>query len=195
MDGIPAQSLWDLVIAAPHSVRNRTDGPKREPWLHPSADVKPNTHNSIQIKHTSVIPTNIDHIPSNTTHSDSSAMLYVFEDNEAVIKTIIKGHHLHISPNTSNLTEAVFFMVRKIYGKQLGDLMKGWDMNLAVWWMFVDSTLRAAVHLGKDCDANLRYAMNHLWKTTGELFRETERLMSGQTGTTSISLINFQDLR
>ena len=37
------------------------------------------------------IPTNIDHIPSNTAHSGPSAMLYVFEDNEAVIKMIIKG--------------------------------------------------------------------------------------------------------
>ena len=48
-------------------------------------------HNSIPVKHTNVIPTNIDRIPSNTTHSGSSAMLYVFEDNEAVIKIIIKG--------------------------------------------------------------------------------------------------------
>ena len=44
-----------------------------------------------QIKHTNVIPTNIDHIPSNTKNSDSSAMLSVFEDNEVVIKVIIKG--------------------------------------------------------------------------------------------------------
>ena len=36
---------------------------------------------------------NIDHIPSKTTHSGSSAMLYVFEDNEAVIKMIIKGRN------------------------------------------------------------------------------------------------------
>ena len=48
-------------------------------------------HNSIPIKDTNVIPTNIDHIPSNSTHSGSSATLYVFEDNEAVIKMIIKG--------------------------------------------------------------------------------------------------------
>ena len=48
-------------------------------------------HNPIPFKHTNVIPTNIDHIPSNTTHSDSSALLYVFEDNEAAIKMIIKG--------------------------------------------------------------------------------------------------------
>ena len=43
------------------------------------------------IKHTNVIPTNIDHSTSNTMHSVSTAMLNVFEDNEAVIKMIIKG--------------------------------------------------------------------------------------------------------
>ena len=80
MDGIPALTLWDSVIEVFLSVPNRTDGPKREPWRNPSAVVKPNMHNSTPIKHTNVIPTNIDHIPSNTTHSGSSAVLYVFED-------------------------------------------------------------------------------------------------------------------
>ena len=42
-----------------------------------------------------VIPTNIDHIPPNTAHSDSSAVLYVFEDNEAVTRMIIKGSKSH----------------------------------------------------------------------------------------------------
>ena len=57
----------------------------------PLAVVSPNMHNTIPIKHTNVIPTKIDHIPSNTTNSGSSAMVYVFEDNEAVIKMILKG--------------------------------------------------------------------------------------------------------
>ena len=91
MDGIPALTLWDLVMEVFHSVLNRTDGPKREPWRNLAAVVKPNMHNSIPIKHTNVIPTTIDNIPSNTTNSDSCDMLYVFEDNEAVIKMIIKG--------------------------------------------------------------------------------------------------------
>ena len=47
---------------------------------------KPNMHYLIHFKHTNVISTNIDHIPSNTMHLGASAMLYVFEDNEAVIK-------------------------------------------------------------------------------------------------------------
>ena len=86
MDGIPALDLWDLVIEVFHSVLNRIDGLQRETRGNPSVVVKPNMDKSIPIKHTNVIPTNIDHIPSNTTHSGSSAMLYVFEDSEAVIK-------------------------------------------------------------------------------------------------------------
>ena len=46
----------------------------------PSAIVKWNMHNTIPIKDTNVLPKNIDHIQSNTMNSDSSAMLYVFED-------------------------------------------------------------------------------------------------------------------
>ena len=34
---------------------------------------------------------NIDYIPSNVQSSRQEALLYVFEDNEAVIKMIIKG--------------------------------------------------------------------------------------------------------
>ena len=74
-----------------NSEPNNTDGPKRELRGNPSAIVKSNMHNPILIKHTNVIPTNIDHIPSNTTNSGSGAMLYVSEDNEAVIKIMIKG--------------------------------------------------------------------------------------------------------
>ena len=89
MDGIPALTLWDLVIEVFHSVPNSTDGRKRELRRNPSAIVKSNMHNPIRIEHTNIIPTNIGHIPSNTKNSDSSAMLCVF-DNEAVIKMIIK---------------------------------------------------------------------------------------------------------
>ena len=44
-------------------------------------------HNPIQCKHTNVVPTDIDHIPSNTIHSGAGATLYVFEDNEETWKT------------------------------------------------------------------------------------------------------------
>ena len=91
MDGIPALAVWDLVLEVFHAEPNKADGPKREPWRNPSPITKSNMHNSIPIKNTNVIPTNIDHIPSNTMYSDSSAVLYVFDGNEALIKMIIKS--------------------------------------------------------------------------------------------------------
>ena len=71
--------------------RTRLNNPQEELRGDSLQATKPNTHNFIQFKHTNVIPTDIDHIPSNTIHSGAGAMLYVFEDNEAVIKMIIKG--------------------------------------------------------------------------------------------------------
>ena len=92
MDGIPALTLWDLVLEVFRSEPNKTEGPKRVLRGNPSAIVaKSNMHNPITIKHTNIIPTNIGHIPSNTKNSGSSALSYVFEDNEAVIEMIIKG--------------------------------------------------------------------------------------------------------
>ena len=85
MDGIPALTLWDLVIEIFTLHRARLNNPKR------SCGAKPNMHNLIQCKHTNVVSTNIDHISSNTIHSGAGAMLYVFEDNVAVIKMIFKG--------------------------------------------------------------------------------------------------------
>ena len=70
------------------------------------------------------------------------------------------------------------------------------ENNLAILWrMFMNAPLRAAVHLGKDYDTNLIFVKNYLWKTTGQLFSETEKIISGQTETTGVSLINFRDLR
>ena len=100
MDGIPAITLWDLVIEVFHSVPNKIEQPKEELRGNPLQTTKPNMHNTIKFKHTNVIPTNIDHIPSNTTHFGFSAVLYVFEDNEEVIKMIIKGR----SPTMRHVT-------------------------------------------------------------------------------------------
>ena len=99
--------------------------------------------------------------------------------------------YLHRSPDTSHCLEAIFSMVREFCGRQPGDPMKDLDVSLAVWGMFMNTTLRAAVHLGKDCDMYGRFLKNHLWKTTGQFWKETEKLISGQAETTGISFINL----
>ena len=76
-----------------------------------------------------------------------------------------------------------------------GDPMEDLNVNQAIWRMFTNTTLRAAVRLGQDCDMNLRFVKSYLWKTTGQLSSETEKLISGQTESTGIRLIIFQDLR
>ena len=90
-DGIPALDLWDLVIEVFHFAPNKIEQPKEKLRGDPLQATKPNMHNFIQYKHTNVVPTNIDHISSNAIHSGAGAMLYVFEDNEAVIKMFIKA--------------------------------------------------------------------------------------------------------
>ena len=93
MDGIPALDLWDLVIEVFHSSPNQTNKTKdvREPRRNVSATPQTHKRKQIPTTNTNLDLTNIDHVPSSGTHSGSNAMLYVFEDNEAVIELIIKG--------------------------------------------------------------------------------------------------------
>ena len=93
MDGIPALDLWHLVIEVFHSSPNQTNKTKdvREPRRTLSANLQQNNGQQIPTTNTNLDLTDIDQVPSSGTHSGSNAMLYVFEDNEAVIKMIIKG--------------------------------------------------------------------------------------------------------
>ena len=75
-------------------------------------------------------------------------------DEESQQKTEETWDYLHISPDTSHDMEAVFSIVRKICGKQPDDLMEDLNVNSAIWRMFMNTTLRAPVHLGKDCHAH-----------------------------------------
>ena len=51
------------------------------------------THNQtkVPIQHDTLELCNVDHVSSNAKSSQCGAMLYISEENEAVIKTIIKG--------------------------------------------------------------------------------------------------------
>ena len=120
----------------------------------------------------------------------------VAQNSKAWVQHLVHGaSSFQISPNTSHYMEAVFSIVRKINGRQPGDPMKDLSVHWAIWGMLMNTIFRAAVHLGKDYDMNFRSVKNDLWKTTRQLFRETEKVISGQTETTGTSLINFQDLR
>ena len=60
------------------------------------------------------------------------------------------SHNLHMSPATVHHMEAVFSIVRKIYERGPDDPMEDLDVNMAIWRIFLNTTLQAAVHLGQD---------------------------------------------
>ena len=102
------------------------------------------------------------------------------------------SHNLHVSPATVHHTEAVFSIVRGIYGRQHDDPMDDLDVNMATWGIFLKATLRAAVHLGQDHEANLSCVKHHLWNSVGQLFNETGKLVSEQKES-GVSTVKFKD--
>ena len=95
--------------------------------------------------------------------------------------------------NLKLVTEAVFSIVRWIYGRKHDDTMNDLDVNMAFWGIFLNATLRATVHLGQDYEANLRYVRNNLWDSVGLLFCETGKLISEhEKSLVSVSTIIFK---
>ena len=91
LDGLPALELWDLIVSVLGNVSRVSDGSGK-----PESDVhkRQKSHNK-----TDVVK-DIDSVPSNVQSANHEALLYVFEDNEAVIKMIMKG----ISPTMRHVS-------------------------------------------------------------------------------------------
>ena len=82
MDGLPALELWDLIVSVLGNVSRVSDNSGK-----PESDVHKHnkSHNKIDVSR------DIDAVPSNVQSARQEALLNVFEDNEDVIKMIIKG--------------------------------------------------------------------------------------------------------
>ena len=61
--------------------------------------------------------------------------------------------------------EKVYSIVRKVYGQSPTDELNDFDVNNAVWCIFMNVTLQAAVHLGRGFLENLRFTKNQLLKS------------------------------
>ena len=93
LDGIPALNLWDLIVAVLHgnTYQNHTE---QGDLLKNKRDVRSPPHTIHKRKPSRRVINdldNVDFVSSNVNSSHQEALLYVFEDNEAVIKMIIKG--------------------------------------------------------------------------------------------------------
>ena len=88
LDGLFALELWDLIVSVFGNISHISD---RTGQL---VNGKNKSHNRIDVVQ------DIDSVPSNVQSASREALLYVFEDNEAVIKMILKGRSLtmrHVS--------------------------------------------------------------------------------------------------
>ena len=82
LDGLPALELWDLIVSVLGNISRVSD---RSGKLESDERKHYKSHNQIDVMK------DIDSVPSNVQSARQEALLYVFEDNEAVIKMIIKG--------------------------------------------------------------------------------------------------------
>ena len=82
LDGLPALELCDLIVSVYGSVMIQTSDRTVRPV---DAERSQKSQGKIDVLK------NIDCVPSNVQSSRQEALLYVFEDNEAVIKMIYKG--------------------------------------------------------------------------------------------------------
>ena len=86
LDGIPPLDSWDLIDAVPHGNTYQNHDRTGRPVVCPHT-----IHKRKQSQRVIHDLDNVDFIPSNVQSSHQEALLYVFEDNEAVIKMIIQG--------------------------------------------------------------------------------------------------------
>ena len=82
LDGLPSLELWDLIVSVLGNISRISD---RSGKPENSENKHHKSHNKIDAME------DIDSVPSNVQSARQEALLYVFEDNEAVIKMIIKG--------------------------------------------------------------------------------------------------------
>ena len=85
MDGIPALDLWDLIVSVLGNTIQTPERPER-PVVNDNKVQSANKRSQGKIN----VLNNIDYVPSNVQFSHQEALLYVFKDNEAVIKMILK---------------------------------------------------------------------------------------------------------
>ena len=86
MDGF-LLDLWDLVIQVLHSNSSQKQKFKQSTGQPVAENTQCNTH--LSQRHSEL--SNVDFVSSNVKSSHQGAMLYIFEDSEAVIRMIIKG--------------------------------------------------------------------------------------------------------
>ena len=111
MDCLFALDLRDIVIVVLHSTKDKIQ-PRHASHQETGAVLHCKTKTQhVRRKQKVDQLSEVDHVPTNTHSSQGESQLYIYEDNDAVIKMIIKGRsvkfvqHLTRFTNESNLRE------------------------------------------------------------------------------------------
>ena len=130
---MPALELWDLIVSVFGNISHISDRTGQP------VNGKNKSHNKIDVMQ------DIDAVPSNVQSARQEALLYVFEDNEAVIKMIIKGRSRtmrHVSRTHRVALDWLFDRINldsKIQIKyidtknQLADILTKWNLTRDEW--------------------------------------------------------------
>ena len=74
-------------------------------------------------------------------------------------------HNFYISSAVLSHMDKLCSIVRKTFDGGPTDEMDDFNVNAAIWGMFMNTALQAAVHLGQDYDLNLRFVKYHFWSS------------------------------
>ena len=95
MDGIPVLDLWDLVMEVFHCCpipsKKTNDQPRGDSSRNTTSNKHTQNQTKVPTKHNNLELSNVDYVSSNAKSSLFGAVHFIFEDNEAVIKMIMKG--------------------------------------------------------------------------------------------------------
>ena len=105
LDGLLALELWDLIVSVLGNVSRVSDG---------SGQLDSDVHKRHKPHKKLDVMKDIDSVLSNVQSTRQEALLYVFEDNEAVIKMIIKGRSPTLRHVSRTHRVALYFLFYRI---------------------------------------------------------------------------------
>ena len=136
LDGLLALELWDLIVSVLGNIARVSDRSGQ-----PESDVHQHqkSHNKIDVMK------DIDVVPSNVQSANREALFYVFEDNEALIKMIIKGRSPTMRHVSRTHRVALDWLIDRIFldpkiqikyidtKNQLTDILTKWNFTRDEW--------------------------------------------------------------
>ena len=86
----------------------------------------------------------------------------------------VMATYFYISSAVVSYMDKVYSIAKKTYHRKPTDEMEDLGLNAAIWGMFMNTTLQAAVHLRQDNDQNLRFVniSGVLWRSCSKKLKK-----------------------